>query len=151
MTVSKIAIVVDPYSSGALYVSEFAKHRVSCIAIQSSLLLLVHFVQDFILLDFIEVLSPTNELLLSLSAWNIVAIVAGCNTRVILADSLLKILGLSRNDPAILLIWHYKDQMNMALEKFGLQYINTTIFTSFEAFSSYSDTFDNKTSLLLNQ
>lgn len=149
MNTLQIAVIVDPYSSSTLYVSEFVKYKVSCIAIQSSLLLLVHFVQNFILSDFIKVLPLTNKLLLSLSAQNIVAIVAGCDTRVSLADSLSKILSLSRNDPITSLIWRYKDQMYIALEKFGLRHINTTVFTSFEAFSNCSNIFDDKTSFII--
>jgi hypothetical protein len=64
----KIAIVVDPYSSGALYASNFAKHGVSCIAIQSRLPLPLHFVPDFNPLDFIEVLSPSPSSKLSPSS-----------------------------------------------------------------------------------
>jgi hypothetical protein len=114
--------------------------------IQSSLPLPVHFVQDFIPSDFIEVLSPSNELLSSFSVRNIVAVVAvvaGCDTGVILTD------GLSGNDSATSLIRRYKDQMHVALEECGLRHINTTVFTSFEGFSSCSNAFDDKTSFVI--
>jgi biotin carboxylase len=75
--------------------------------------------------------------------------VAGCDTGVILADGLSKILGHSGNDPATSLIRRYKDQMHVALEKFGLRHIDTTVFTSFEAFSSCSNAFDDKTSFII--
>ena len=107
MIASKIAIIVDPYSSGALYASKFAEYKVSCIAVQSSHTPPAHFVHDFIPLGFIQVLSPNHEeqdyieeLLSQLSTLNIVAVVAGCDTGVILTDQLSERLHLSGNDPS---------------------------------------------------
>lgn len=151
MNTLKIAIVVDPYSSGALYASEFAKHEVSCIAIQSSLPLPAHFLRDFDPLSFIQVLppSPSHELASHLSTRNVVAVVAGCDTAVMLTDELSKTLGLSGNDSSTSAIRRYKDQMHEALKLRGLRHIDTTVFKSFEDFSIRLDEFDDETTFVI--
>jgi hypothetical protein len=122
MSKTKIAIIIEPYFSGDLYASEFAKHRVLYIAIQSSLLLPKHFLQDFHPLNYIKVLSlsPSNKLASLLSARNFSAVVAGCNTAVILTDELSERLGLSGNNSSKSAIQQYKDQMHKALKLCGL-------------------------------
>ena len=151
MSKTKIAVIVDPYSSSTLYVSEFTKHRVSCIAIQSSLPLPAHFLQDFDPLNFIEVLSPSpsDELASRLSGRNVVAVVAGCDTAVMLTDELCERLGLSGNDPATSAVRRYKDQMHEALKLRGLRYINTKVFKSFEDFSRRLEEFDDETTFVI--
>jgi biotin carboxylase len=151
MSETKIAIIVDPYSSGALYASEFAKHGVLCIAIQSSLPLPAHFLQDFDLLNYIEVLSPSpsDELASRLSARNVVAVVAGCDTAVILTDELSERLGLSGNDSSKSAIRRYKDQMHEALKLRGLRHIDTAVFKSFEDFSRLLNEFDDETTFVI--
>jgi hypothetical protein len=145
MNASKIAIVVDPYSSGALYQSEFAKHGVSCIAIQSSLPLPAHFVQDLDPSKFIEVLlpSPSKELASRLYGLNVVAVVAGCDTGVMLTDDLAERLGLPGNDPSKSVIRRYKDQMQEALKLRGLRHIHTTAFESLDEFFTRLNEFDD--------
>jgi biotin carboxylase len=151
MSETKIAVIVDPYSSGTLYASEFAKHGVSCIAIQSSLPLPAHFLQDFDPLNFIEVLppSPGYELASRLSTRNVVAVVAGCDTAVVLTDELCERLGLSGNDSSTSAIRRYKDQMHEALKLRGLRHIDTIVFKSFEDFSRRLDEFDDKTTFVI--
>jgi predicted ATP-grasp superfamily ATP-dependent carboligase len=152
MKESKIAVIVDPYSSGALYASEFAKHGVFCIAIQSSLPVPAHFLQDFDPLNFIEILppSPSHELASRLSARNVVAVVAGCDTAIAMTDELSNELGLSfRNDPATSAIRRYKDQMHEALKACGLRHIETTAFKSFKEFSTRSNEFDVATAFVV--
>jgi biotin carboxylase len=110
-----------------------------------------HFLQGFDPLDFIEVLSPSpsNELASRLSAQNVVAVVAGCDTGVILTDDLSERLGLSGNDSSKSVIRRYKDQMQEALKLRGLRHIDTTVFKSFEDFSQRSNEFDDETSLVI--
>ena len=143
MNASEIAIVVDPYSSGALYQSEFAKHGVSCIAIQSSLPLPAHFVQDLDPSKFIEVLPPSSskELASRLYGLNVVAVVAGCDTGVVLTDDLAEKLDLPGNDASKSPIRRYKDQMHQVLKLRGLRHIDTTVFESLDEFFSHSDEF----------
>ena len=151
MSETKIAVIVDPYSSGALYASEFAKHGVLCIAIQSSLPLPAHFLQDFDPSNFIEVLSPSPswELASHLSARNVVAVVAGCDTAVMLTDELSERLGISGNDSSTSAIRRFKDQMHEALKLRGLRHIDTAVFKSFDDFSRRLDEFGEGTTFVI--
>ena len=149
MSTRKIAIIVDPYSSGALYAPKFSEHGVSCIAVQSSLPLPVHFVDDFIPSDYIEVLSPSNEQLSCLSAQNVVAVIAGCDTGVVLTDDLSRRLGLQGNDPSKSAVRRYKDQMHEALKLGGLRHIETVVFNSFEDFSKRSEEFNDESTFVI--
>lgn len=118
INIQEIAIVVDPYLSGTLYTTEFTKYRVLYIVIQSSLLLLVYFVPDLDRSKFIEILplSLSKELVLYLYSRNVVAVVAGCNTGVILTNNLAKRLNLPGNNPLKSAIRYYKDQIHKALK-----------------------------------
>jgi hypothetical protein len=151
MSVPKIAIIIDPYSSGALYAPEFAEHSAYCIAIQSSLPLPAHFLQDFDALNFIKVLSPSSshKLALHLSARNIVAVVASCNTAIALTDKLSERLGVAGNDPSTSEIQRYKDQMHEALKSCSVQHIDTAVFRSFRELSTRSTKFNDITTFVV--
>lgn len=145
MRTSKIAVIVDPYSSGALYESEFAKHGVKCIGIQSSHLLPAHFVQDLDRSKYTEVLCASPNLTSRLCVQDIVAVVAGCDTGVALADDLAQSLGVLGNDPSKSATRRYKDQMHEALKLRGLRHIDTAAFESLEEFLTRSDEFNSGT------
>lgn len=139
---AKTAVIVDPYSSGALYQSEFAKHGVPCIAVQTRLPVPVHF-RDFDGSKYTEVLPPMlrTELVALLRAQNIVAVVAGCDTGVAMADDLAAELGLPGNNPSDSVIRRCKDQMQEALKRKGILHIATTVFKSLDDFSKHSNDF----------
>ena len=141
MNASKIAVVVDPYSSGAYYALEFEKHKIPCIAIQSNSLP-AHFVREFDPSHFIKVLSPGDNYLSHLSVWNVVAVVAGCDTGVVLTDALSKRLHVSGNDPTTSFTRRDKHLMHEALERNRLRHISTTMFSNFEDFCKNSSKFD---------
>lgn len=141
MRAKKTAIVVDPHSSGAYYASEFKKHGIACMAILS-IEPPAHFSRDFDQSSYSLVLSPGDDYLLFPPAEDIVAVVAGCDTGVVLADQLSKNLGLDGNDPETSLIRRDKHRMQVALQMAGVRHIPTMVFNSFEDFSRSSEFFD---------
>lgn len=92
--------IVDAYSSGALYPAELKKRGYSCVHVQSSPFIDQSWLVSFHPKDFIENIihhGDSDESIRRLAQFSPVAIIAGSECGVILADELSEKMGLKTN------------------------------------------------------
>ena len=77
------------------------------------------------------------------------AVVAGCDTGIVLTDALSGRLSLSGNNSETSMIQRDKYLMHTTLNKHGLHYISTAVFRSFKEFSESSIKFHDGTSFVI--
>ncbi|MDE5907139.1 MAG: ATP-grasp domain-containing protein [Lachnospiraceae bacterium] len=120
-------IIVDPLSTGRMYAKAFVSRGIECIAVMSSDSLTEHFMSSMIPDDFIKIYHWKPEILNELKELNPVAIVAGCESAIYLAEFLADELGLSGNPVSTSLIRRKKNEMQYALRDNGISYIRSIL------------------------
>ena len=128
-------VIVDPYSSGALYAPEFAKHGYACFALQSGNVIPAHFAHDLEASNFIAVFQSIERFVSDVKPNSVAAFVAGCDTGVALSDKLAERYGLPGNDFATSDARRLKHAMHEALKEHGVRYIESRRFNDLREFS----------------
>ncbi|EIK94699.1 hypothetical protein PMM47T1_20423 [Pseudomonas sp. M47T1] len=118
-------VIVDPFSTGKLYAPLLHARGLNCIAIISRPDLPLHFTQDLVPEHFTQVLAWSPEVVETLDALGVLAVIAGCETAIHLTDRLTDHLGLRGNSPATSDARRNKYTMQQALERRALPHINT--------------------------
>jgi biotin carboxylase len=144
MSALDVVIIVDPYSTGALYAPAFRQLGVSCWALRSSDNVPRHFTCDFRPDDFARSFTSAGDLLREVTSESVRAVVAGCETGVTLTDHIASKLGVLGNDPATSRRRRHKDEMQKALQQAGLRYIRSFAFQSLADFEAVSALFESE-------
>src|SRR5262245_38153519 len=101
MSQQNFIVIVDPFSSGALYAAQFKQQGYLCIAVRSSPDIPERFARGFQATDFVNPqLLDIDQMLAQFDPAAIKAVVAGCETAVYAADRLAAKLGLAGNPPS---------------------------------------------------
>jgi biotin carboxylase len=143
MSALNVVVIVDPYSTGALYASAFQQLGLSCWAVRSSDNVPDHFTNDFRPRDFARVFASAADLLREFVPGSVRAVVAGCETGVALADRLAAELGVAGNNPATSRRRRHKDEMQKALQQAGLRHIRSFAFQNLAEFEATSSSFED--------
>ncbi|MBM3116247.1 ATP-grasp domain-containing protein [Jeongeupia naejangsanensis] len=121
---SPYIIIVDPFSSGALYAPKFASLGYACVAVRSSPNISARFARGFQPGGFLEGrLFDIDEALERFGAAQAIAVVAGCEMAVAAADALAQRLGLPGNPADSTALRRNKYPMQQALADAGLRHI----------------------------
>jgi biotin carboxylase len=120
-------IIVDPFSSGHMYGKAFIKQGFKCIAILSSKDIPTYLTKSLIESDFIKIYNWDPNIIDELRKMNPIAVVAGTETGVYLTDLLAEKLGLEGNPVVSSGLRRNKYEMQLALAKQGLAYINSIL------------------------
>ncbi|WP_455921355.1 ATP-grasp domain-containing protein [Pseudomonas putida] len=123
-------VIVDPFSTGSLYAPLFNARGLNCIAVISRPDLPTHFTQDLMPEHFTQVLAWSPEVVQTLDALGVLAVIAGCETAIHLTDRLTEHLGLKGNNPATSDARRNKFTMQQALQARGLAHIDTRRVTA---------------------
>lgn len=121
----KIAILVDACSTGAKLPSEFAKHDIDCIHVQSSLNIGPDFLATFSKDNFVEkfVVSealPLAQIAHALEKYRPICVIPGAETGVEVAEQLSDLLRLSGNKSTTSHLRRDKHCMHEQLKSLGL-------------------------------
>lgn len=136
---NKHAVIVDPYSSGAYYASEFNKRGIPSVAVLSIDTPDV-FAKSFRPSDFAAVVHHAgdfDELVKELEEYNPQYILLGVDSGVELADKLADYFDVPGNDPTSSLIRRDKFHTHEALAAAGLSYINQCRVSNFSEAKEY--------------
>jgi biotin carboxylase len=128
---SKIIVITDPYSSGALLAPIFRTEGYDCIAVHSSLIIpkifrnsyrKEHFSKEIFFSD-----TEKDSIIDNLNQHNCAAVIPGAESGVELADILANELGLIHNNLNLSSCRRDKYLMQKRLKDVGLKYINSLI------------------------
>jgi len=122
-------VIVDPFSTGKLYAPLLNARGLNCIAVISRPDLPAHFTHDLVAEHFTQVLAWHPELVETLDALGVVAVIAGCETAIHLTDHLTEALGLPGNSPATSDQRRNKYTMQQALDRRELAHIDSHLVT----------------------
>ena len=134
-------VVVDPYSAGALYAPEFAKHGRACIALQSADYIPPHFAGDLDPSMFVDVYGSVDRFTAEVQPGSVLNFVAGCDTGAALSDTLAARYRVPGNDPATSDSRRLKHAMHEALRAYGVRYIKSQKFGSLREFEASGHVF----------
>jgi biotin carboxylase len=138
----RVIIIVDPFSTGRFYAPLFSAKNYHCIAVISSNDIPNHLSDDLQKQDFLEIFIWNETLLEILINMEVVAVVAGCETGVYLADYLTNELEISGNPLATTESRRHKHTMQKALEDKGLKYIPSILITKVEQINKLIDSLE---------
>ncbi|WP_375591773.1 ATP-grasp domain-containing protein [Chitiniphilus eburneus] len=137
-------IVVDPFSSGALYAPKFISLGYPCVAVRSSPHIAERFARGFQPAGFIDgELFDIEEALTRFGVARAVAVVAGCEMAVAAADALAHRLGLPGNAPATTARRRDKYPMQQALAEAGLRHIPSLFIRNRAQIDSATETLED--------
>lgn len=123
-----IVVIVDPASTGRFYAPLFHKQGYDCVAVISKKDLPKHFTVDIIEENFIQIVqNDVDGLALLDKLENVVAVIAGCETAIHVADQLAERLKVNGNPAASSDRRRNKFVMQNALREHGLPYIPSLI------------------------
>ncbi len=124
-------IIVDPFSTGQMYANAFSKKGVECVAIISSKTIAASFINSMIKTDFTKIYNWDPKIIKELKKLNPLAVVAGCETAIYLTDFLADKLGVRGNPVDSSNIRRKKHEMQLALCKHGIAYIDSILISDF--------------------
>lgn len=131
---NKVVLIVDPFSSGALYAPAFSALGYRCVAVRSSTSTSARFTRGFIAGDFSnQALLDINNAISQFDTREVAAVVAGCETGVEAADMLAAQLKARCNSPATSSSRRDKFAMQEALRSAGLPHIDTQLVKTKDA------------------
>lgn len=135
----KIVILVDAYSSGNDVAPEFNKKGYGCAHIQSredipAKLLNSYRGDDF----FISLQYTGDEILNQLQEYDVIAVIAGCETGIELADHLAELLDLPGNDTGTSRSRRNKYLMQECLKNSAINHIPTHRLTTLKDATQYA-------------
>lgn len=122
---TKYAVIVDAYSTGAMLPGEFAKYGMKCLHVQSSGNITADFLASFKASDFVQGFvvnshGALDAIVDGLRKYDVTCVVAGTETGVEMAEQLAALLDVPGNEPSTSRVRRDKFKMHEQLRAAGL-------------------------------